>query len=453
MSGVKAGLPLLFVCLAAAAPDGSASPRHFGRRLAIGPGNVLVLTDGERDKVALFDVSGARPLLRAEFGVSGVRAGQFRGPHGAAFAPNGSLVIADSLNHRLESFDLAALLAGRGPRLMRSWGRRGSGANELDLPTSGLAWLPAEKGQAILWVADTRNQRVVSFDESGRGLQRVLGRSGPAEHQLDWPSGIAVDASRAIVYVADQGARRVLAFDARSGTCLFTTGSELQVPVDVALDAAGDVWVVDQARRRVVRFTPIVGPGGQVQRLREDESWGRVGGASGSWNYPQSIAIDTQGRVYVTDRLDGRCQMFSREGTFLAAFGGEVGAGSSQSFGPAPSPLPGGPIEVCTNAGGYRLKLAVRPEPVPTDDYVTVDIEVRSGCGGGSTAREITLDVDAWMPEHGHGMNTRVRVEPRLGGGFLASGLLFHMPGRWALFIDVTRAGVLERAQVDFVLP
>jgi len=31
-------------------------------------------------------------------------------------------------------------------------------------------------------------------------------------------------------------------------------------------------------------------------------------------------------------------------------------------------------------------------------------------------------------------------------------GLRFHMPGRWELYFDVTRDGVLERAQIDLEL-
>jgi DNA-binding beta-propeller fold protein YncE len=462
MRGVKASLPLLLLCLLAAAPDGIAAPRHFGRRLATGPGDLLVLTDPEHDRVALFDVSGPLPLLRAEFGVSGSRAGQFRGPHGAAVAPNGSLVVADSLNHRLESFDLAALLAGHGPRLVRSWGRLGNGAGELDMPSSGIAWLPAQDGSARLFVADTRNHRVVCFDESAQSLDLVLGRSGPVEGQLDWPAGIAVDAAHAVVYVADQGTRRVLAFNASSGGFLFAAGAGLEVPVDVAVDERGDVWVVDQAARRVVRFTPVATPGGQVASLRLEASWGRAGAAAGAWDYPQSIAVDARGRVYVTDRIGARCQMFSRDGVFLASFGGEVGAGTPRSFGPLPGPFPTGPTHVCSNGGRYGVTLTATPQPIPTDDYAALEIEVRDGCadagtGGSSGALSasagLSLGVDAWMPEHAHGMNTRAHVEARPDGGFLASGLLFHMPGRWQLFIDLTRSGVLERAQIDFVLP
>jgi hypothetical protein len=163
--------------------------------------------------------------------------------------------------------------------------------------------------------------------------------------------------------------------------------------------------------------------------------------------------------VYVADRIGARCQMFSRDGAFLASFGGEVGAGTPRSFGPGGNGPGAGPIHVCSNGGRYGVTLTATPQPIPTDDYAALEIEVREGCADGGTpdalsaSTDISLGLDAWMPEHAHGMNTRAHVEARPEGGFLASGLLFHMPGRWQLFVDVTRSGVLERAQIDFVLP
>ena len=56
------------------------------------------------------------------------------------------------------------------------------------------------------------------------------------------------------------------------------------------------------------------------------------------------------------------------------------------------------------------------------------------------------------MPEHGHGMNRVPKVAPRPDGGFHAEGLLFHMPGRWELYFDVTQGAVTERAQTDVFL-
>ncbi|MGH8708944.1 MAG: FixH family protein [Burkholderiales bacterium] len=55
------------------------------------------------------------------------------------------------------------------------------------------------------------------------------------------------------------------------------------------------------------------------------------------------------------------------------------------------------------------------------------------------------LGVDAWMPEHRHGMNYRPAVTALGGGRYRAEGLLFHMPGRWEFRFELRGGGGTER--------
>ncbi len=45
--------------------------------------------------------------------------------------------------------------------------------------------------------------------------------------------------------------------------------------------------------------------------------------------------------------------------------------------------------------------------------------------------------LDATMPEHRHGMNYRVKVEPLAEGRYHSEGWLFHMPGRWEFVFEL----------------
>ncbi len=71
-------------------------------------------------------------------------------------------------------------------------------------------------------------------------------------------------------------------------------------------------------------------------------------------------------------------------------------------------------------------------------------------------ADAVLVRVDATMPEHRHGMNYRPSVKPLADGSegrWRVEGLMFHMPGRWALQLDVQAAGRTEQLRDTITLP
>jgi cytochrome c peroxidase len=60
-----------------------------------------------------------------------------------------------------------------------------------------------------------------------------------------------------------------------------------------------------------------------------------------------------------------------------------------------------------------------------------------------------TLKIDAQMPEHRHGMNYRPEVKQLAPGRWQASGLMFHMPGKWQ-FLFVVEGERMTREVVVF---
>ena len=59
--------------------------------------------------------------------------------------------------------------------------------------------------------------------------------------------------------------------------------------------------------------------------------------------------------------------------------------------------------------------------------------------------------VRGWMPDHRHGMNYRPAVTLN-GLSGTAEGLMFHMPGRWRLILDVRGAAGREKLTAETVL-
>lgn len=86
---------------------------------------------------------------------------------------------------------------------------------------------------------------------------------------------------------------------------------------------------------------------------------------------------------------------------------------------------------------GYTVAFAPRPAPLATGRHFSLDIAVCPPVGGGAPR---SVQVDADMPAHNHGMNYRASVAPRGAGQFRAEGLMLHMPGRWRFLFDLQLA-------------
>ena len=105
-----------------------------------------------------------------------------------------------------------------------------------------------------------------------------------------------------------------------------------------------------------------------------------------------------------------------------------------------------------SSAGTYVVRFRSAPEPLPDNEDFTLDVWVFDVAWPDQPLGDVQLSVDAEMPQHGHGMNLRPKVEPGADGRFHVTGMLFHMTGEWQLYFDVTRGAITERAQYELVL-
>jgi hypothetical protein len=81
------------------------------------------------------------------------------------------------------------------------------------------------------------------------------------------------------------------------------------LPTDVAFAPSGDFYITDgYAGSRVVKFSH------DGKYLLE---WGTRGTGRGQFELPHNVAVDAQGRVYVSDRETQRIEMFDANGKFL----------------------------------------------------------------------------------------------------------------------------------------
>ncbi len=94
---------------------------------------------------------------------------------------------------------------------------------------------------------------------------------------------------------------------------------QFNYPQDIACDRTGKVYVADKYNHRIQDFTAE----GKFLRM-----FGRHGHGRGELDFPFSITIDTSDRVYVGD-WNHHISVFTSEGQFLTSFG-RRGAGPGE---------------------------------------------------------------------------------------------------------------------------
>jgi DNA-binding beta-propeller fold protein YncE len=133
------------------------------------------------------------------------------------------------------------------------------------------------------------------------------------------------------VYVSDRNTAAIYIFSpdgVAQGEVTPPKGFEDWHPLGLTFDKAGNLYVADvtPGKHRVlvlsatpastVRIDPVLQhalPEGSILKL----SFGTQGEEDGQFWFPNGIAVDGQGRIYVADSNNGRMQAFDKDGKFL----------------------------------------------------------------------------------------------------------------------------------------
>jgi hypothetical protein len=108
--------------------------------------------------------------------------------------------------------------------------------------------------------------------------------------------------------------------------------------------------------------------------------------------------------------------------------------------------------EVQTSDGAYIIQYVPSPADIPANELFTMTVRVLRGEDRAMLTDGIELAVDADMPAHRHGMNTRARTSRNADGSFTVRGMMLHMSGDWEIYFDISRGGTTERAQASVTL-
>ena len=236
-------------------------------------------------------------------GTVGSASGQFQAPRGIALAPDGSLYVADSLNHRIQHLSLDG-------KVLQVWGTfadvsKGAAPGG----TFNEPWGVAVAADGSVYVADTWNYRIQKFTSGGKFL--LMWGTGPAmgQNQFYGPRGLAVD-SLGRLFVADTGNKRIVIYDP-NGNYLSEFGmpgmqlGQLDEPVDIAVDLSGNVYVTDTWNQRVQVFSP------DSTKLvyTATAEWHVEGWFGTGLDNKPFVTVDANGSVSITD--PGLCRVIS----------------------------------------------------------------------------------------------------------------------------------------------
>ena len=240
------------------------------------------------------------------------KAVRFNHPFGLAVDTAGNLYIADQGNNVIRRMNAAGLVS-----TFAGMGGVGGSANGLDsLSTFSKPFGVATDAAGNVYVADAGNNQirmigaatglVTTFAGTG-----IAGASNTADSvSFQSPLGVAVDGG-GNVYVADyennlirkiaqNGLASTLAGSGAKGSDNgLDTAATFNLPEALAVDQAGNVYVVDNGNDLIRKVTPA----GQVSTFAGSGQPGSSDGTgnTASFNSPFGIAIDANGNLYVAD--------------------------------------------------------------------------------------------------------------------------------------------------------
>ena len=212
-------------------------------------GNIYV-ADTNNHRVQVFDANGN--YLRG-WGSQGSGAGQFNEPWGIAVDSARNVYVADTWNYRVQKFD-------KDGKFLTMWGADGDSGGSADL-LPGQFYGPravAIAADGTVLVMDTGNKRIQRFTTEGQFVAGY-GGFGAGDGQFWEPVGLAVDAA-GNVYVADTWNRRIQRFDANlryagQWPVRSWAGESILNKPYLAVDGAGNVYASDPEGYRILRFT------------------------------------------------------------------------------------------------------------------------------------------------------------------------------------------------------
>ena len=182
-----------------------------------------------------------------------------------------------------------------------------------------------------LYIADTRNHRVVAWAKGATADQTVAGgnRAGNRTDQLDSPSDVVFDSRQSSLIICDQKNRRISVWQQRLyiGDPASPKNERIRLSdIDcwgLTLDHLGLLYISDYVKHEVRRYAPGDMEGTVVAGGH---------GAGGAWHqldFPTHLFVDQRLSLYVADTDNNRVMEWKKDATNGRVVAGGHGSGES----------------------------------------------------------------------------------------------------------------------------
>jgi len=320
-------------------------------------------------------------------------------PTHTATGPGGAVYIADSFHNLVRKVVNGIITTVAGTGLTGYTGDNGAATSA----TLNTPWGLAVDAAGNLYIADSGNSAIrkvsggVITTIAGTGTAGFSGDNGPAASAtLRGPGGIALDASGNL-YIADFGNNRVRLISggtittvAGNGAATFAgdsgsaTSASLAGPLDVRLDAAGNLYIADRGNNRIRMVTS-----GIISTVAGNgtPTFGGDNGpaTSAQLNGPSGVALNAAGNLIISDTANNVIRQVT--GGIITTIAGNGIASYSGDNGPAAGAGINAPIGVTTDSLGRifvadSLNNLIRVMSPPCSFALTTSSIPAPGTGG-----------------------------------------------------------------------
>ena len=348
-------------------------------RLLVGSLSLLLAVHaGEARSQVITTVAGSGDVMNDTGAGTPATTNYIHRPEGVVSDGKGALYISDSSgHHRIRKVDLAT-------GIMTNYAGGSGTAVIVDGVPAATAYLNSPRGIALdtagnLYIADANNDRIRRVDAAtgliytvaGNGVRAHAGDGGLATAaSLNEPNGVAVDAAGNI-YIVDRTGGRVRKVDAVTGIITTVAGNgtqgyagdggpataaNLNFPNGLAVDAAGNIYIADTNNDRV-RF--VSAATGAIVTVAGKTGFGFSGDGGPATNaqlsLPWGVALDKDGNLYIADRNNMRIRRVTAGTGVIATVAGNGDFGFAGDGGAATAATLYAPYAIAVDSAGVAF--------------------------------------------------------------------------------------------------